>query len=536
MRRTFLALGVALALVSSLPAMTGTLAGANDTSPSVSPEGAGPSAAPAPIPGTSATMPYVGGTTIAWTAQNVPVVNGPYPPYRDGLLGGSLDGVATGPGGLVAAGSDYGILSKPGFGSAASWVSADGGATWTEHPVEAADPGFTALAAHGGVFVASSLVGGFWYSSDGADWTRATSGPTDTGGISDPRRVALAPGLGGFVGIVWAGGSTQAWTSSDGTEWSAAPAQSSLQGFYPQSLAASGERAVAVGTSGSAGNLLVTSDGLRWSRVALPAGMDATRASTSVAGGRFLIVAPYIDATHYGTAVWSSLDGVRWERTSFLTARAAFPDRVGNVVPFGAGWIAAGWGPNGADGGADDCVPIVWATPDLVHWTRAALPPTPWPGTCEQPLRIAVSGARAIAVGSAWDMVSTSPAAWIGTIVPAPQPQLALHQASATGVTPGGPFTLSTKVTRAGRYVTMRIATSPALAGAHVGIWIAMKGSDGHWSAFSPHTGRIADAQGIVTYYYRARSAAWLSFQAHVAADATHPAAVSNAVQARWMP
>ena len=527
----FLALGVALALLSPLPAVTGTPAVANNTSPSVSPESAGSSAAPAPIPSTSAATPYVGGTTIAWTAQNVPVVNGPYPPYRDGFFGGSLDGVAAGPQSLVAAGSDYGILSKPGYGSAASWVSTDGAATWTEHPVGGADPGFTALVAHGGVFVASSLAGGFWYSSDGASWTRATSGPTNTGGISDPRRVALAPGLGGFVGIVWGGGSTQAWKSIDGTEWSAAPLQPSLQGFYPQSLAATTERALAVGASGSSGRLLVSSDGLHWSRVALPAGMDATRATISVADLRFLIVAPYTDATHYGTAVWSSLDGVRWERTSFLTARTASPDRVGNVVPFGAGWIAAGWAPNGAD----DCTPIVWTTPDLVHWARAALPSTPWPGTCEQPVRIAASGGRAIAAGSAWDMVSTSPAAWIGTLVSPPQPQLALHQASAAGVTPSGPFTLSTKVVRAGRYMTIRIATSPALAGAHVGIWIAMKGSDGRWSAFSPHTGRIGDAQGVVTYYYRAQSAAWLSFQAHIAADATHPAAVSNAVQARWV-
>jgi len=40
------------------------------------------------------------------------------------------------------------------------------------------------------------------------------------------------------------------------------------------------------------------------------------------------------------------------------------------------------------------------------------------------------------------------------------------------------------------------------VAGASVGIWIALKAPDGTWSAFHPHTLRLADASGTVNYVY----------------------------------
>lgn len=260
--------------------------------------------------------------------------------------------------------------------------------------------------------------------------------------------------------------------------------------------------------------------------------MDTAQASVSVAGGRFIIIAPYHDATHDGTAVWSSTSGTSWRRTSFLSARAASPDVIGGIVPFGSGWIGSGWAANNAD----DCTPIVWSSADLVHWTRAELVPPPYAGTCAQPFSMTADQGHVIAAGRAWDLVSTSPAAWIGTLATPPQPELTLSQASATGVTKSGPFTLSTKVVHRGQYVTIRIATTPPIPGADIGIWVAKKAPDGSWSPFAPHTGRLADANGVVSYVYRAYSIAWLSFQARYHGDATHPAAVSNAVQARWVP
>ncbi len=477
-----------------------------------------PRAAAVSAPATSGTTPYVSGTSIAWDAENLPI--------SSTGSGGALSGVAGGGPGLVAVGADDGGTGPLAGSEAASWVSTDGGTTWMEHLVPGAGSlGFIALAAHGGTFVAASSTG-FWSSADGATWVQASSGPRTVEGA------ALAAGLTGFVAIDRIGSETSAWTSADGSQWHAASA--SLQGFCPAALTASSSLAVTVGTACSTGapHLLISTDGATWTRVAVPSGMDTTRASISLAGGRFVIIAPYTDATHYGTAVWSSGNGITWSRTSFLTARAESADRLGDVVPFGAGWIAAGWAPNGAD----DCTPIVWWSADLVHWTRSTLVAPPTSGTCQQPDRMALSQGHVIAVGTAWDIASTWPAAWVGALVTPPPPQLTLHQASAVGVTESGPYTLATKVVRKGQYVTIRITTSPALAGADIGIWIAKKGPDGRWSAFSPHTGRITNGQGVVDYYYRAWSVAWLSFQAHVDADATHPAALSNAVQARWIP
>jgi hypothetical protein len=109
-----------------------------------------------------------------------------------------------------------------------------------------------------------------------------------------------------------------------------------------------------------------------------------------------------------------------------------------------------------------------------------------------------------------------------------------LDASSAKGVTQTGPFGLSTIVTTKGSYVTVMIKTTPAMAGAHVGIYIAKKGANGVWSKFSPHTGRIANGSGVVYYYYKAGSVAWLSIRGYYSGDATHAPAWSNAVQVKF--
>jgi hypothetical protein len=127
-----------------------------------------------------------------------------------------------------------------------------------------------------------------------------------------------------------------------------------------------------------------------------------------------------------------------------------------------------------------------------------------------------------------------TPATSAGFYVTGAQTAVALSRASAIGVTTSGPYSLSTKVVRKGAYITIKITTSPAMAGADIGIWIAKK-VNGVWTNFSPHTGRIADSQGVVYYYYKAGSLAWLSFRARFYGDATHAPSWSDSVQARWI-
>ena len=70
--------------------------------------------------------------------------------------------------------------------------------------------------------------------------------------------------------------------------------------------------------------------------------------------------------------------------------------------------------------------------------------------------------------------------------------------------------------------MTIRIQSSPALAGKDFGIYIA-KNVKGVWTKFSPHTGRVANGQGVVYYYYKAGSVAYLSIRGFYAGDACTP-------------
>jgi hypothetical protein len=125
---------------------------------------------------------------------------------------------------------------------------------------------------------------------------------------------------------------------------------------------------------------------------------------------------------------------------------------------------------------------------------------------------------------------STVSNAIVGTVQPT-----FLDASSATGVTTtNSAFSLSTKVVKKGSYVTVMIKTTPALGGAHVGIYIAKKGPNGVWSKFSPHTGRIANGSGVVYYYYKAGSVAWLSIRGYFTGSGTQAAAWSNAVQVKF--
>lgn len=105
--------------------------------------------------------------------------------------------------------------------------------------------------------------------------------------------------------------------------------------------------------------------------------------------------------------------------------------------------------------------------------------------------------------------------------------------ATALGVTKLGPFTTSTKVQRAGKYVTWRFTGGAALAGKHVEIWVATRGATA-WSAFKKLTGRVADANGNAYFSWRNTAGKWISVRARYAGDASHSASVSPARQARW--
>ena len=111
--------------------------------------------------------------------------------------------------------------------------------------------------------------------------------------------------------------------------------------------------------------------------------------------------------------------------------------------------------------------------------------------------------------------------------------QVALTSATAVGNTQSG-FSTSTKVVPVGSQITLRIVTSPSLAGQRLGIWIAKK-TNGVWGAFSQHTSVTVGADGVAYYVYSAGSKAWLSFQTRFNGSATIAPAQAAARQARWI-
>jgi hypothetical protein len=109
----------------------------------------------------------------------------------------------------------------------------------------------------------------------------------------------------------------------------------------------------------------------------------------------------------------------------------------------------------------------------------------------------------------------------VGTGVTPPSSGGASHAASALGITTSGSFTTATKLPVKGKYVTIKFYG--LTAGQSVIVMAASK-SGTTWSAFAPKSTRIANASGVVYYYYRSTSAAWLSFMV----------SGGNSVQARW--
>ncbi len=117
---------------------------------------------------------------------------------------------------------------------------------------------------------------------------------------------------------------------------------------------------------------------------------------------------------------------------------------------------------------------------------------------------------------------------------PAPTPvTVAIAAVSSSDVS--GPFTTPTKILRRGQSITLRFTTSPALAGTRLGVWIAIKGPDGTWSAYAPHASVTTDAGGVATYRYTTSSKVWLAFRARYSGSSMYAPAWSYPSQfGRW--
>jgi hypothetical protein len=185
---------------------------------------------------------------------------------------------------------------------------------------------------------------------------------TSTGAEPDGDAFALAADGAGHWVAVGSGGSL-AWTSGDGTTWTAVPAGSLPAGFAASGLATDGAGTwAAVDNTVDQGYFSLTADGSSWATATIPGtGFDAAAVAHSAAAGRWIAVGP--------GGAWRSGDAQTWTAAANplpadWNAVAVAADPTGLFVAVGPG--------SAGTGGA-------WSTTDGDTWVAAAMPPVGLP-------------------------------------------------------------------------------------------------------------------------------------------------------------
>jgi hypothetical protein len=227
------------------------------------------------------------------------------------------------------------------------------------------------------------------------DWVRIPGDVAIFGGPGDDAIAGVVAGGPGLVavGSDYEGGSgsdggeisdgdAAVWTSPDGVAWTRVPHDEAVFGGPDyqemQGVVVLGSNIIAVGVDASGGDadaaVWTSSDGVNWNRVVAgesalggPGGQAMLRVA---AGGPGLVAVGFDDATgefDWDAAVWTSPDGVTWTRVPHDEALFG-GDRnqvMLGVVTADVGLVAIGWDRSGEDVDA-----AVWTSPDGLTWTR----------------------------------------------------------------------------------------------------------------------------------------------------------------------
>ncbi len=154
---------------------------------------------------------------------------------------------------LVAVGTN----GDPIYGPAAAWVSTDG--AWRRAEVARPDGVMRAVTSTADGFVAVGYATNddgarVWRSADGTTWSPVDDQPSLDNHSSPNRMLSVAADEHGLVAGGWradfANGSSAAWTSPDGSQWTAAPWVPSFSGGQIPGVALAGDLALGVGRSG----------------------------------------------------------------------------------------------------------------------------------------------------------------------------------------------------------------------------------------------------------------------------------------------
>jgi hypothetical protein len=196
-----------------------------------------------------------------------------------------------------------------------------------------------------------------WSSPDGLEWDLIASAEVDDVAAAGPGLVAV--------------GGQSVWTSTDGVSWDRVHSNPDPRDWF-QSVTAGGPGIVAVGRPNKA---WYSPDGLTWEAAEVPPvpanvypGDDGETPQvymTSVAAGADRLVAMgwmMFNNNAEGPAIWVSSDGMSWRDVPI----------DGDVFPRGCNYSDVAGDPDGfvAVGGCRSGEPLVWRSPDGVHWER----------------------------------------------------------------------------------------------------------------------------------------------------------------------
>ena len=256
--------------------------------------------------------------------------------------------------------------------------------TWTRVPLGGADSEAEAIASFdGGLVVVGQTPDGaaVWTSPDGTTWMQAPHDET-FGPALNEGTVGMATGMVDVAvdgsNLVAVGGHPSlgpaAWTSTDGLEWSSA----SISGGADHSLeavTAGGPGFVAVG----GWQVLTSVEGRAWTVATCPEcrGDDAFGGwqMDVAAGGPKLVMVGFATSTpDGGAAVWTSADGLAWERVPHDGMVFGGPwVNMHAVTEGGPGFVAVGGGPlaqSDVEGEEPPWVAWVWTSADGTTWQR----------------------------------------------------------------------------------------------------------------------------------------------------------------------
>ena len=266
-----------------------------------------------------------------------------------------------------------------------AWTSPDG-ATWAEHVVPTLGTDdlperMTAVVAGPGGFLAGGSVGPetlgrharFWRSTDGSAWTPVRD---DASAFSDAEVRSIVRVASGYVAVGLLGEAVRptgsvAWTSPDGEHWTRVDAPDLRTGRAVSLVVTPEGGLLAVGTGLDQEEALVwtSPDGHTWTRAPGEASRrhDGTirMNDVTVIGDLFVAVGDYATLQYATMIVWTSSDGLHWEKAHEVPVfqqSEAYAVTSG-PVPGPDGSPTTGLIAVGSFGNPDNYIPTVWLSP-----------------------------------------------------------------------------------------------------------------------------------------------------------------------------